>query len=545
MLVGLLSKLHGGKATFMPLDKLRPKSPKLPRAADAVPLKSKIQYDPKYEVAFEQIFGKTIVCPNMQIAGQYARSSQGINAITPEGDTTNKRGAMTGGWIDPTKSRLEAIARVSKWQAEVNKLEEQSKQYQRDIERKDQECTTAMGEEQKLQARLRQAEDGYEPLRAELQNKANHLTRQRENLEIAIRRRDAVDKTMKDFGETIDAYRAEMKTDFKKALTAEEERQLVELSKSVTELNKAWNEAAKARRALDAQKQTLEVDLRENLQPRLDQLNSQAFESSSSISGGGSVTEAEKELSKAKKALTKADKAFEAIENQLETLATQVAELEIQRRDKEAEQQDLAARIERSQKRQEKNLQKKGILTTQAAQTAKSIRDLGVLPDEAFGKYERMEPKTIALRLKKVNDALKKYKHVNKKAFDQYNSFTQQQDALLKRREELNTSQSSIEELVRHLDRVKDESIERTFKQVSKEFATIFERLVPAGHGRLVIQRKADRRMDPDDSDEEQRTSVENYTGVGISVSFNSKHMDEQQRIQQLSGGQKSKLNNP
>jgi len=34
---------------------------------------------------------------------------------------------------------------------------------------------------------------------------------------------------------------------------------------------------------------------------------------------------------------------------------------------------------------------------------------------------------------------------------------------------------------------------------------------------------------------------VENYTGVGISVSFNSKH-DEQQRIQQLSGGQKSEF---
>jgi hypothetical protein len=47
--------------------------------------------------------------------------------------------------------------------------------------------------------------------------------------------------------------------------------------------------------------------------------------------------------------------------------------------------------------------------------------------------------------------------------------------------------------------------------------------------------------MDPDDSDEEQRGSVENYTGVGISVSFNSKHLDEQQKIQQLSGGQKSK----
>jgi len=111
---------------------------------------------------------------------------------------------------------------------------------------------------------------------------------------------------------------------------------------------------------------------------------------------------------------------------------------------------------------------------------------------------------------------------------------------LLKRRKELDDSQSSIQDLVEVLDQRKDEAIERTFKQVSKEFASIFERLVPAGRGRLVIQRKTDQRArEEEDSEDEGRESVENYTGVGISVSFNSKH-DEQQRIQQLSGGQKS-----
>jgi structural maintenance of chromosome 3 (chondroitin sulfate proteoglycan 6) len=64
---------------------------------------------------------------------------------------------------------------------------------------------------------------------------------------------------------------------------------------------------------------------------------------------------------------------------------------------------------------------------------------------------------------------------------------------------------------------------------------------VPAGRGRLIIQRKTDQRVAEDESEDEHHESVENYTGVGISVSFNSKH-DEQQRIQQLSGGQKSML---
>jgi structural maintenance of chromosome 3 (chondroitin sulfate proteoglycan 6) len=143
-----------------------------------------------------------------------------------------------------------------------------------------------------------------------------------------------------------------------------------------------------------------------------------------------------------------------------------------------------------------------------------------------------------------VREALKKYSHVNKKAFEQYNNFTKQRDTLRKRREELDSSQKSIQELIDHLDLRKDEAIERTFKQVSKEFATVFERLVPAGKGRLIIQRKSDRQVRQDmedESDEDKRESVENYSGVGISVSFNSKH-DEQQRIQQLSGGQKSQL---
>jgi len=144
-------------------------------------------------------------------------------------------------------------------------------------------------------------------------------------------------------------------------------------------------------------------------------------------------------------------------------------------------------------------------------------------------------------RLKVVKENLKKYSHVNKKAFEQYNNFTRQREMLTKRRAELDSSQKSIEELIDFLDQRKDEAIERTFKQVSKEFATVFEKLVPAGKGRLVIQRKTDRQAREDEEDGPgEQSAVENYTGVGISVSFNSKH-DEQQRIQQLSGGQKSK----
>lgn len=73
------------------------------------------------------------------------------------------------------------------------------------------------------------------------------------------------------------------------------------------------------------------------------------------------------------------------------------------------------------------------------------------------------------------------------------------------------------------LDRRKDEAIERTFQQVANNFAEIFETLVPAGRGELVIERKpsaaaaSDEAMDVDDGGE-ATTSEESYTGVSIKV---------------------------
>lgn len=130
----------------------------------------------------------------------------------------------------------------------------------------------------------------------------------------------------------------------------------------------------------------------------------------------------------------------------------------------------------------------------------------------------------------------------------QYSSFTKQRDELHARQAELDTSSESIQELIEVLDARKDEAIERTFKQVGKYFAEVFEKLVPTGRGRLIMQRREHReredRMDVDDDDDDEASgaeaaSVENYTGVAIRVSFNSK-TNEGLKIQQLSGGQKA-----
>lgn len=528
----------GGRITFMPIAQLHPRAANLPNAADAIPLLSKIKYDPRYEKAMSQVFGKTVVCPNLLIAGQYARS-HGINTITTDGDTQNKKGAITGGYIDARKSRLEAVRKLEKSREEYDAQKARHTEIMQEVKRKDSEITKAYGELQKLEQKLRSIDNGFEPLTAELRNKTMRLDKLKDQLESKIARKKNIEVTSARLGEQLKAYNTEVSSAFKKSLSEEEEQQLEQLNITMQELKKHWNELSIARRDLEKQKNILEVDLRENLRPMLAQLTAQQFDMTTTGSGPATLKEKQKELKRITKAFSAIEAKLEENDAQIEEVETKISSRREEKAGLEKVQEELARTIERLQKRMESSISKKAALQERAAECAKNIRDLGVLPEEAFGRFENTESKIITSRLKKVNEALKKYKGVNKKAFEQYNNFTTQRETLTKRRKDLDTSQKSIEELVNVLDQRKDEAIERTFKQVSKEFAQIFERLVPAGRGRLVIQRKTDRRAQEEETDDEQGESVENYTGVGISVSFNSKH-DEQQRIQQLSGGQKS-----
>ncbi|EAL93703.1 hypothetical protein KXX16_006808 [Aspergillus fumigatus] len=537
----ILQQEKAGRVTFMPLNRLRSKPANLPRASDTIPMIDKLQYDSAFEKAFNHVFGKTIICPNLQVASQYARS-HGVNAITPEGDRSDKRGALTGGFHDSRQSRLDAVKNLTKWRDEYENKKNRGAEIRKELEKLDQVITKSVGELQKLEQQRHQVQHSSGPLRQELRSKRDLLQKKNDSLDAKRKALRNIETNLAALSDQVNAFEAELNTPFQKALSNEEEAQLESLSVVAQNLRQQYQELSAQRSELEARKSILEVELRENLNPRLDQLVSRDTDMGDD-DGQGNLKETEREMKRLRKSLENLSQRLQNVDESIEKANAQANELEKQKAEIRLELEELARSIEKHQRRMEKNMQKKAALTKQAAECAANIRDLGVLPDEAFTKYKHTDSNTVVKKLHKVNEALKKYSHVNKKAFEQYNSFTKQRETLTSRREELEASQKSIEELISVLDQRKDEAIERTFKQVSREFANIFEKLVPAGRGRLIIQRKTDRALrqedDMDSDDERAQQSVENYVGVGISVSFNSKH-DEQQRIQQLSGGQKS-----
>jgi structural maintenance of chromosome 3 (chondroitin sulfate proteoglycan 6) len=539
----ILQKEKAGRVTFMPLNRLRSRPLNMPRASDTIPMIEKLQYDPAYERAFQHVFGKTIICPNLQVASQYARS-HGVNAITPEGDRSDKRGALTGGYHDSRSSRLEAVKGLGKWRDEFETKKSRGSEIRKELEQLEQKITKAIGELQKLEQQRHQVQNSSGPLRQELRGKRDLLEKKNGTLDAKRRALRTLESNLAALNDQVSSFQAELSTPFQKALTGEEEQRLETLSSTVQELRRQYQELSGQRSELEARKSVLEVELRENLNPRLDQLLNRDVDIADE-EVQGNLKETQREVKRLGKALEKLNTRLQQVDTSIEEGTARVVELQQRNAETRREIEELARSIEKHQRRMEKSMQKKAALTKQAAECAANIRSLGVLPDEAFTKYQNTDSNTVVKKLHKTNEALKKYSHVNKKAFEQYNSFTKQRETLTTRRSELDASQKSIDDLISVLDQRKDEAIERTFKQVSKEFHNVFEKLVPAGRGRLIIQRKTDHTARPgeevDSDDEDARQSVENYVGVGISVSFNSKH-DDQQRIQQLSGGQKSKL---
>ncbi|KAF8049850.1 hypothetical protein N665_2109s0001 [Sinapis alba] len=146
--------------------------------------------------------------------------------------------------------------------------------------------------------------------------------------------------------------------------------------------------------------------------------------------------------------------------------------------------------------------------------------------------------------LHRCSEQLQQFSHVNKKALDQYVNFTEQREELQKRQAELDAGDEKIKELITVLDQRKDESIERTFKGVARNFREVFSKLVQGGHGHLVMTKKKDRDHDDEDDDDDggreadAEGRVEKYLGVKVKVSFTGQ--GETQSMKQLSGGQKT-----
>lgn len=226
-----------GRVTFMPLNRLHPKNPPAPNAQDAIPLIDKLRFDPAHLKAFQQVFGKTCVCRDLTIAAAYVKS-HGINTITLDGDKVDRKGALTGGYYDVRRSRLEAINSVKTWKAKHTADDKRLKEVTAGIHQVEQEITRLVGRIQVLtsqQTQARSVRDTLAEESAQFSVQKDKLIAKIDRLEVEIQ---DLETELTGLQAKLDGYRAEMATPLANGLSQEEEDLIEALGREIEERQK-------------------------------------------------------------------------------------------------------------------------------------------------------------------------------------------------------------------------------------------------------------------------------------------------------------------
>ncbi|QBM86409.1 structural maintenance of chromosome 3 chondroitin sulfate proteoglycan 6 [Metschnikowia aff. pulcherrima] len=530
-----LTHSKAGRITIMPLNRIHAPPVTFPdqEEHEFIPLIKKIKHN--HELvgkAIQQVFGKTIICNNLHRGSELARK-HGLNAITLEGDRASTKGVLTGGFRHYKHARLDSLKLQSRKKAEVIRLSQELKQCEIKLKELDQEVVRAT-------AMLDTSTKEYELQKSSLEPQKLDLTKilsKKLTLEREIHTCKSICATMSEavmsLQDKIEQYRTEMAADFTSILTAHEESRLKEISTRLPQIEEEYNSIVTEVAVLETEIAELEnTSAKYNSQIKVLKVSTQSE----------SMKAEESNLLILRNEIAALEAQIKEVSKKAAASEATLAGLHGKRDDKKKElekankkQAALLAKIEKASKKAEKLLVKKAISDKRREELQEKICALGALPEEAFQKsaFEDISLDAIFRNLDQIHSELKKYDHINKKALEQYSTFAKEREDLIARKDELEESKVSIENLVVSLEQQKDNAIKKSFSEVSKSFSEIFEKLVPIGKGELVMRTKDDRDNTQNDD------SIENYIGVSILVSFNSKE-DEQQQIEQLSGGQKS-----
>ncbi|KAB2080646.1 hypothetical protein E1A91_A05G081600v1 [Gossypium mustelinum] len=534
-----LNSLKGGRVTFIPLNRVKAPHVTYPQSSDVIPLLKKLNFSSKYAPAFAQVFGRTVICRDIDVATRVARTD-GLDCITLEGDQVSKKGGMTGGFYDYRRSKLKFMNIIMQNTMSINKKEEELKRIGLELQKLEQKITAFVTEQQQLDAKRVLDKSVLEQHKQDIAN-ANKQ-KQYTSKALENKRKSLADVQMQidQLRASMAMKRAEMGTELIDHLTPEEKDLLSRLNPEITDLKEQLINCRSDRIETESRKAELETNLTTNLKRRKQELEAII----SAAEADALLDEAEskrQELMDAKLLVEDATQQLKRVSDRIDELTKQLRGIKDEKNNLKGLEDAYERTLQDEAKELEQLLSKRSNLLAKQEEYSKKIRELGPLSSDAFETYKRKQIKELQKMLHRCNEQLQQFSHVNKKALDQYVNFTEQREELQKRQAELDSGDEKIKELIEVLDQRKDESIERTFKGVARHFREVFSELVQGGHGHLVMMKKKD--GDDDDDDDGPREAdlegrVEKYIGVKVKVSFTGQ--GETQSMKQLSGGQKT-----
>eukprot|EP00658_Telonema_sp_P-2_P042344 TRINITY_DN30396_c0_g1_i1.p1 TRINITY_DN30396_c0_g1~~TRINITY_DN30396_c0_g1_i1.p1 ORF type:complete len:450 (+),score=163.17 TRINITY_DN30396_c0_g1_i1:208-1557(+) len=430
----------------------------------------KLKFDSRFKQAFVQVFGKILICESLDSGRKLSKQYQ-LDAVTLGGDQYSVKGSFTGGSIEWKHSKIDIVRDRNTKKAELHDAQKELARLearQGDLEHL---ITSLNSQVNSLEQERHSARSDFDDMKEECKKRTQLMADSKASLANYNSLRERMLKTKEEASRNATELAAELKTPFATKLSSKEQDEMHTLTAKLPEIREKLMELSTDRAGAESKKDETEQILKSNLMKQQEELENALQNIDNDCTDTGSnVEQLKEELEAAKSAVQEIGDQQQEIDGQI-----QKQQKHQHMHLKQAEKQratiaECQKFVDSEGKRLSKLISSRQALQDKAAESAKKIAAIGLLPD-INAKYSHKSSKELMKLLQKCNEKLKKFSHVNKKALDQHVQFTEQCELLKSRKEELDAGSTAIQQLISQLDDKKNEAILRTFKGVSKHFS--------------------------------------------------------------------------
>ncbi|MBE6913667.1 MAG: chromosome segregation protein SMC [Ruminococcaceae bacterium] len=501
--IEMLKRSDGGRATFLPLDTVRPGAAQKPLTGEPGYLgiaSELVKYDSRYKGIFENLLGRTVVAETLGDAVKMSRKYENrIRIVTLDGQMINAGGSMTGG---SAARNVGILSRANELKTLRARLEE--------LEVRVQECSGNLAEAERV---LSGAKYEAEVAASELSGASETLHKAESGVSQYRLMRTAIDENLEDLEREKNGLASGLRENEQRiAATAQEQKTLetalAQLREEIRRQTAGSEDFEKQREALGerlaalrAESASLEAE-RESARRAVASLN----ELIATLSGDGEerknrIAELERQESALQTQLAEMEKNIEARRQQAEGYRSRIAEITAVRLEMEGR------RTRNDKLGQDKNRE---ILDLQAACSRCEQKKLSAemeekqILDKLWDSYELSRTAAQALRqpvesmsaatkrISELRREISKLGTVNVGAIEEYDRVSERYNFLTEQRDDVEKAKRDLQKIISDITGEMKEIFVREFTAIDESFRTVFLELFGGGKAQLILE-------DPDD----------------------------------------------
>lgn len=376
-----------GDVNYFPLNVLKLENVTYPETQDAISLISKVKYDDKVKKAIHAVFDRVLLCRNAEIATQLAKQTK-MDCVLLDGDLTSRKGALTGGYVDTRQSKLSYYRQKNELSEEIKKKETELEKIRVEIRKVDSELNNVLNELQKHETRNKRNKDTYEQMKSDLHSRRNEIDRLEKLRPQKVRSIDSLNADISRFETSKQLFQEELGTELLKQLSSEDQRSVDELNEQIHNLNDNLKEVLNNRVNIESQKLHLDNQLQNIFTKKREELL-QSLNESKLHQRGTKVDMYKTELNIVNERISQCELKIGKASEQLE----QITKGDVVKYQRELEKlQDTERKLQEDLQEStvdlEKVSSKLSLLLKKKDECLKATRNLGVLPTDAYDKYQ-------------------------------------------------------------------------------------------------------------------------------------------------------------